>query len=41
MHTGIGNTQECEDSPKTGEAETRMVTGVRTTPRMRMEYRVY
>jgi len=37
----IGYTQECEGSPKTGEVETRMVTGVRTTPRMRMEYRVY
>ena len=41
MHLGIGYTQECEDSPKMGEAETRMVIGVRTTPRMRMEYRVY
>ena len=41
MHSGIGYTQECEDSPKTGEVETRMVTGVRTTSRMRMEYRVY
>ena len=41
MHSGIGYTQECEDSPKTGEAEIRMVYGVRKTPRMRMEYRVY
>ena len=41
MHSGIGYTQECEDSPKMGEAETRMVTGVRTTPRIRIEYRVY
>ena len=37
----IGYTQECEDSPKMGEVETRKVTGVRTTLRMRMEYRVY
>ena len=37
----IGYTQECEDSPKMGEAETRMVTGIRMIPRMRMEYRVY
>ena len=41
MHSGIGYTQECEDCPKMGEAETRMVRGVRKTPRKRMEYRVY